>query len=190
MLCGTVHGLRIHGYVDRHYRDRDSGEDEEIEIIVIRCPIARKDGKQYTRRLLPEFLMPHCRIRLDHVEEACALGSEDRTNERVCRLLGCIDPRTAHRHLRRFEEAAACVALELSAGRAMSPELGDIPSQTPDSSALSRVQRLYRAEVEAHARLGAQVAPLPSLRYLLQATMRKDYLQPPSTSASVRRRPP
>ena len=190
MLCGTVHGLRIHGYVDRHYRDRDSGEDEEIEIIVIRCPLAREDGKQYTRRLLPEFLIPNCRIRLDHVAEASALGNEDRRTERVCGLLGCIDPRTARRHLRRFEEAADRVALELSAGRAMSPELGDLPSQTPDSSALSRLERLYRAGIEAHARAGRRAAPLPSLRYLLQATMRKNNRHPPSTRASARPRPP
>ena len=185
-----MHGLHIHGYVDRSYRDRDSGEDEQIEIIVIRCPIAREDGKQYTRRLLPEFLIPRCRIRLDHVVEASALGSEDRRTERVCRLLGCIDPRTARRHLRRFEEAADRVALELSAGRAMSPQLGDLPSQTPDSSALSRLERLYRAEIEAVARIGGQAVPLPSLRYLLQAVMRKDCLRPPSMCASARSRPP
>ncbi|TVQ41463.1 MAG: hypothetical protein EA384_00285 [Spirochaetaceae bacterium] len=185
-----MHGLRIHGYVDRHYRDRDSGKDEQIEIIVIRCPIARRQGRQYTRRLLPEFLIPRCRIRLDHVAEASALGSEDRRTERVCWVLGCIDPRTAGRHLRCFEQAAGCVASELSARRAMSPELGDLPCQTPDSSVLSRLERLYRAEVEAHARLGGRAAVLPSLRYLLQAAMREKYLRPPSTSASARRRPP
>jgi len=94
-------------------------------VIVTRCAIGEQAQGQYMRRLLPDFLIPYCRIRLHNVAEASALGNEERTTERVCRLLGCIDPRTAWRHLRRFEQAAERVVSELSMRRAASPEFGE-----------------------------------------------------------------
>jgi len=45
--------------------------------------------------LLPEFLILRSVIRLDYLFEAAELSAEDRITERVCEILGSIDPRTA-----------------------------------------------------------------------------------------------
>jgi hypothetical protein len=185
-----VHELRIHGYPKRRVRNPDSGENESIKVVAIRCEAARRQGKAYTRRVLPEFLIPHCVIRLDRVEQAVALPAGERTAERVCEMLGCIDARTAGRHLKGFTQAADRASLWLAERRSQSPELGDLPSEPPDSSVPARFEQLYRAELEATERAGGEAKGLPSVRQLLQAAMRKAARKSPSSCVSGCARPP
>ena len=104
-MCETVHPGHINGYVDRNYRDRETRENIQIIIPVIFCSWAQEQGKQYTKRLLPEFLIPPSVIRLDYLLEAAEVSAEERTTERVCEILGCIDPRTAGRLLAALNDA-------------------------------------------------------------------------------------
>lgn len=188
-MCGEVHQLRIHAYVRRRMRDRDLGDNETILVVVIRCETARAAGKRYTMRLLPDFLVPGCVIRLDHLEEAYEERRAGAGTDRLCAILGCLDDRTLRRHLKRYEEALAAVAVWLAERRAISPQLGELPQSTPDTSSMDRLQRLWRAEQVASQRRGEALVPM-SLRYFLQAGLRKSRPKKPSSSVSVDARPP
>lgn len=184
-----MHRLRIHAYVQRRVRNRDLGCNQTIPIVVIRCETARAAGNPYTKRLLPDFLIPGCVIRLDHLEQTHEAKRGGESNEQLCEILGCVDERTVRRHLVRYEEALEAVALRLAERRTMSPELGDLPDTTPDTSSVDRLQRLWQAEQLASQRRGEPVGPL-SLRYLVQTALGKSRRHKPSSCVSVDPRPP
>lgn len=176
--------------MERKYRDRESRENVTIRIPVVICTAARQAKKPYTRRLLPEVLTPRSVIRLDYVLEAARLPANEQSMELVCDLLGCIDPRTARNRIRALTAAAGEVSLDLSRERAATPELGELPHTSPDTSPLERLEMLYEAECSAGERAGTSW-PLPlSLRQLLQAAMGKHRGEKPSTSVSSPARPP
>ncbi|MBN2420475.1 MAG: hypothetical protein JXL81_13885 [Deltaproteobacteria bacterium] len=81
------------------------------------CDKARKQKKQYTKRLLPGFLRPYCRIRLDISLEYYRtnyIGSGKYDWEDACTFLGCHDIRTAKRHLNDLQFTIPEINLELS----------------------------------------------------------------------------
>ncbi len=174
----------------RNYRDRERRENRPIVVPVIICSLAQEQGKQYTKRLLPEFLTPRSVIRLDHLLEAAALPAEERTADRVCEILGCIDPRTARRRLAALNGAINHVTLELSYRRASTPELGALPANDPDTAPLDHLQMLYQGEQEAQDRAGRAAAPLATLAAFLQAAMRKLPQKKPSSCVSLSGCPP
>lgn len=187
-----MHPGRIHGYVERKYRERGSCENSSIIIVVILCVVARTRGTQYTKRLLPDVLIPRSVIRLDYLLSAVRLPEEERSTERVCELIGCLDPRTARDRIRRLGSAISEVSLDLARLRAATPELGDIPESSPDTPPQARMVRLYEAHSLAHERAGAGsfTPALPSLRHLLQTAMGKRTGGGPSTSESSQPQPP
>ena len=96
-LCGKIHSLQIHSYPKRGSRDPGTGENAWLKIIVMICKGAEKLGKKYTKRLLPDFLLPYRVIRSDKTLEA---QQEDPGEfEKVCSILGCMDLRTARKYL-------------------------------------------------------------------------------------------
>jgi hypothetical protein len=156
---------------------------------VVLCPNAREQGKPYTARLLPDFLIPQCVIRLDHLVEAARESTGERTTERVCENLGCIDPRTARKHLERLESASGQLSLELAEGASSTPELGRIPDADPAATAFMRFESLIerkRSAVMRSADIESDIGPLR----LLQAALRNRSEKKPSTCASARVRPP
>ena len=179
----------MHGYPWRYYRDPDSGENTRIRILSILCPIARAAGRSYTKRLLPDFLIPRCVVRLDCLVEAAAEHQSRRDIARSCELLGCIDVRTARVHLKRLKEAIEVASVELAEARAMSPELGELSHTTPETLPLARLEALYRRESEAGVRAGAGSLPI-TLRQILQAVLWKPPGNKPSACASASPRGP
>jgi hypothetical protein len=188
-LCGEKHAVRFHGYPLRCVRDREQRRNDTIAVVVIRCENARAANRPYTMRILPDFLIPGCVIRLDHVEEAAEAKRAGTGNDRLCEILGCLDDRTARRHLRRYGESIDEVALLLAETRSKRPELGELPKLTPDTSPQDRLVRLWQAEQIAMQRRGEPLAPT-SLRQLLQTAMRKSGRKSPSSCVSGEPRPP
>ena len=184
-----IHPGRIHGYVKRHYRDREHHENVSIIIPVIICRIALSRHTQYTKRLLPDFLTPRSVIRLDHLLEAADLPETDRTEAAVCDLLGCLDPRTARYQMRRLTTAIEMVLLDLAQRRAATPELGNLPETRPETPPARRLGILFDAETLAGGRAG-RIHTLPPLRQLLQAAMGKDPGTKPLNRASPFAQPP
>ena len=175
--------------MERKYRDRQQQENVSITIPVIICPVAFSRRRQYTKRLLPEFLTPHSVIRLDYLLEAVDLSKSKRTQAAVCDLLGCLDPRTARHQLRRLTTAIEAVCLDLARRRATSPELGERPEIEPETSPSVRLMILFDAEIRAGERAGG-IHTLPSLRQLLQAAIGRNPAPKPSNHASSLAQPP
>jgi hypothetical protein len=153
------------------------------------CPVARAGKRQYTKRLLPEFLIPHSVIRLDNLLEAAELPESERSETAVCELIGCLDPRTARRQLRRLASAIEEVQLDLAQRRAASPELGEAPQISPGTPPAKRLAILFDSQIQACVRAG-NTSARPSLRRLLQAALGTRGGRKPSTSASAGGRPP
>ena len=144
-----------------------------ILIVLIICRQAKALRRQYTKRLLPDFLIPYARMRLDKVVEAVG-GKESGGNlEQCCRILGCIDLRTARMHLRRLDEAVQEVALYLAEREAAAVHLHPAPSQLRPLTPLERAEELLERQEEAHLRAGDDIRHTPALRPLLQAVLWK-----------------
>ena len=57
--------LVIHSYSSRSYRNPESQDEVWIKIPIRYCGLVKALGRQYTERLLPYFLIPFTRIRLE-----------------------------------------------------------------------------------------------------------------------------
>jgi hypothetical protein len=160
-----------------------------IVIPVILCPVARAENVQYTKRLLPEFVIPHSVIRLDYLLEAADLAKTERSADAICELIGCVDARTARHQMRRLASAVETVSLDLTRRRAATLELGDLPQVSPGTPPWQRLAILFDAEVRAGERAG-QIHSLPSIRQLLQAAMGTGGRRKPSSRVSRAGLPP
>jgi hypothetical protein len=104
-------------YPERKWRSPEDGLDHNITIICIKCIRAREHGRQYTKRLLPGFLKPYRRVRLDLSLEFYSHNYTDSGGynwEDVCTFLGCIDIRTAKRHISELQTNVPRMNLELT----------------------------------------------------------------------------
>lgn len=150
-----------------------------IKIPVCCCTQAKALGRQYTKRLLPDFLIPFARMRLDAVVEASRRKESGRTREECCRILGCIDLRTARMHMRRLEEAAKTAALTLAERQATMLHLHEPEDRFYPLDPLGRLEELLDRQEEAHLRAGGGRSRPPALRRLLQAVLWKNRAQVP-----------
>ena len=96
----------------------------------------------------------------------------------------------ARRRFAALNGALNDVALERSEHRASTPELGDLPAITPDSSAADVLSLLYLAELTARERAESAAAPLATLESFLQAAMWKLPQKEPSSCDSPAGCPP
>ena len=67
---------RIHAWCERLVRCSD-GRNHELGIVSLICAEAKRQGKQYTKRMLPWFVIPECNIRLDLVVKLLRLVERD-----------------------------------------------------------------------------------------------------------------
>ena len=99
LLCGEIHKLRVHAKLIRKIRT-DEDKNTDILIISIYCIRAKKRGLQYTKRILPPFVIPECNIILDYVLKCIALYPDGLIDyEEAGFILGTLDNRTIHRHI-------------------------------------------------------------------------------------------
>jgi hypothetical protein len=95
-----VHPLKVHSYVNRRVRFSETCTNATILIIVIVCVAAKAQGRQYTKRMLPPFLVPFCVIRRDGVLDYLGRHPDGRLDYRHAQEhLGALDRRTIRRHL-------------------------------------------------------------------------------------------
>ena len=99
ILCGERHPLKTHAYVSREVRSK---EEENIEIIMIvaYCKTAKERGDQYTKRLLPHFVIPECNIDLENVLQYIVLHPDGSIDfDEAVQMLGTQDIRTIRKHI-------------------------------------------------------------------------------------------
>ena len=110
----------MHSYIQRLVRCPD-GRNHQIVIVSIICETAKQAGRQYTKRILPSFVIPECTIRLDLViqlMEKLAAGDAPVDYDQAYALVGSACERTIDRHLgwaRRLLAATVLEAIELLA---------------------------------------------------------------------------
>ena len=137
-----------------------------IQVVVIQCPAARKAGTQYTKRLLPDFLIPYSPIRLDWILEAERMRREDGAPlEDCCRIMGCLELRTVRKHLKHLQKVSEEAALEISRELAHVPQYARLPETDPEQSSFMRLYTLYKILLQAAAAAGL---PAAGLRQSLQ----------------------
>jgi hypothetical protein len=104
LLCGRMHRLYIHGYVGRLVRNAATFENDEIVICVIICPTARHEGRQYTKSLVPPFVIPECNISLENVLQLNKAMPDGRIDYKKASRLARLS--TTSRKRRRIKRAA------------------------------------------------------------------------------------
>ena len=154
MLCGEIHAVRIHTVLMRKIRNRD-GENVDIQIFAILCQAAKERGSQYTKRILPRFLIPECNITLENVLEYVRSHPGQKINyEQASLVLGAIDNRTIVRHLRlcRLMVAEGCV--QLCEILASVPSYAAVPEARMGTPAVDYLDVLVEEADEAGRRMG------------------------------------
>lgn len=168
LLCGQLHPLKVHSYVDRNVRVPETCSNDTILIIVILCATAKAEDRQYTKRILPPFVVPFCVIRRDQVLEYLKAHPQGELHYRhALETLGALDKRTIRRHLaeagRLLEEAMRETAVVL----AENPFWATLPERPVGQREL---EYLEAAAAEVHrARRRAFGAPrrcLPALLFV------------------------
>jgi len=168
LLCGRIHQLYIHYYVGRLIRNPATEQNEEVVICVIICYIAKREGRQYTKRMLPPFVTPECNITLEHTVRMVLSMPEGQIDYSYAgTFLGTFCKRTIQHHYRMivsFTEVAVTLLAEYLA--LTSPFIGQ-PGQPPYEGLfrlfLSMMKAVWEAQIE---RSGKHHEPPPALVYL------------------------
>jgi hypothetical protein len=111
ILCMHIHPVRIHQFHERLIRSEVTETNIKIMIFSIYCPYAHAEGRQYTKRILPYFVIPECNICLVNVIRFYKHSrfSGKPNYDLAAGILGTVDERTIKRHffmLRSYLEIA------------------------------------------------------------------------------------
>ena len=158
----------ILSYPQRKWRSPEDGRDHDIRIICIICCRAKEQGKQYTKRLLPVFLRPYCRVRLDLGLEYYTTNYTDSgiyDLEDACNFLGCIDIRTARRHLYDLQSNVPVINLELSQVLAHKSGYFTARDGAPDTHPVTLLAKLVAQTKELHTFLYGNKTPVSPYFY-------------------------
>jgi hypothetical protein len=167
-LCGAIHPVKFISYPVRNVRSPDDGKDHTITILCLFCFTAKQQGKQYTKRILPEFLRPYCRIRLDlsisfYAENYSASGNYN--YEKACTFLGCIDKRTARRHIGDIHIAVPEINLTIKEMLVHKPGFYQAEDTAPDTPPIALLDCLLEQVREYNIRLYGNIPALDLLPY-------------------------
>ena len=113
LLCGEIHKLRVHAKLIRKIRTEED-KNTDILIISIYCTRAKEKGLQYTKRILPSFVIPECNIILEYILKYIAVYPDDLIDyEKAGIILGTYDNRTIHKHIQLARKMIADTNLHL-----------------------------------------------------------------------------
>lgn len=155
-LCGEVHGLRIHAVLWRKVRSPERGENTAIVIIAIICGRAKEAGKQYSKRILPPFVIPRCQIGREGVMGYLGRLPDGRVEYAVgLQMLGARDIRTIRRHIAMGLATIGATNLELSSLLSGLPAHATLPEPQLNESPGQRLQQLSQQMDWAARRAGA-----------------------------------
>lgn len=167
-LCFQIHQLYIHGYVGRLVRDSNTYENVEIVICVIMCHTAKSDGRQYTKRMLPPFVIPECNISLENdLRMFTSMPNRMIDYGFASGLLGTICEKTIRRHYRMItayiEITVSLIAEYLVQITVFMSLPGEPPYEDLHELFLKLTQAVYEAEMKLS---GAYCDFPPSTLYL------------------------
>ncbi len=187
LLCNTIHLLTIHSYPDRNFRDPETGLNSRMLVVCVSCAVAFAQGRQYTKRCLPDFLVCGCVIRLDATLAAIEAGTgTPALVEAACAIMGCKDDRTVKRHVDLASAAIRLASLRMSEIIAENPETAAKPDITPDMGTGETLRRLLAAMLLGLIRKGHR-GRTPTELGLVHEFWRREGPQKPSSCVSWNR---
>lgn len=161
-MCHQYHPVQFHSYPERKVRSQEKEKNIEIRIPVVKCPVEKAKGCQYTKRILPGFLAPFCVIRQDLVlksfikfEHNMPLTLPDR--ESIALILGCIDLRTVNKHMHAIAEKMHSVQNEIY--RFLSSHYNDLPQIQPDARLSNTTVTLIRQLKDCYYTVFGMIIP-------------------------------
>ena len=157
------------------------GRNHELVIVSLICAEAKRQHKQYTKRMLPWFVIPECNIRLDLVLKLLKLVERDPgagirlAYEQADTVIGSVSERTIARHLgwaRRLIAASVLEARELLAELAPFAALPEVRAGEGGLAELHRylmALALARRRAQGRGAVGGVIGCL-HLRYVVVRT--------------------
>jgi hypothetical protein len=157
----------VHAVLLRKVRSPEEGENVEVTIISIVCLKAKESGKQYTKRLLPPFLIPYCQISRHGVMGYLGRFSDGRVEYALgVRMLGARDIRTIRRHIAMGLATISAAALELASLLSGLPAHATLPDRQLNESPGQYLQELSKQMDRAARRAGGtRVSETPPMVY-------------------------
>ena len=145
--------MYIHDYVGRLVRNGATCQNDEIVVCVIICHIAKRNGKQYTKRLLPPFVISECNISLENVFRMYKAMPDGRIDyDKFSKILGTICTKTMRRHyLMVVAYIGAAVALLAEYLALIAPFLSQ-PGQPPYEDLFSLFMLMIQAVCDSEVK--------------------------------------
>ena len=149
----------------RKVRSPEEGENVDVTIVSILCVRAKEAGKQYTKRILPPFVIPYCRITREGVWAYLGRFPDGRVVYRSGNdLLGARDVRTIRRHIAMGLATIAAAGLQLARVLSGLPVHAGLPEPQLNQSCGQHLQELSqqmdRAARRAGGSRGSETSPM------------------------------
>ena len=177
ILCMRIHAISIHQYHTRLVRSEVTEANIEITIFSIYCPYAKAEGKQYTKRILPHFLIPECNICLLNVIEFYKISHSTGkiAYELSAGILGTVNLKTIKRHYDMIVNYIIKAIADLAQFLATIPNLVTLKNPKPsDKSGLvlldDYTRLLDRAAERTGIRTKTNLIRIIHRTYILQKT--------------------
>ena len=151
LLCGKVHKFYNHGQIVRLIRDNQTYTNRAITIFVACCPNNKKTGKQFTKRILPPFVIPESNITLEN----CLLMFEEHQEtsfsyDLACQILGTYCERTVRRHYLQLTKVLEQTISWALAWLASHPLIAVLPGRDPGATVYETLLKIiYRCTVNS-----------------------------------------
>ena len=178
----------MHGYPRRKVRSPSEGVNVELIIITIICPIAKSQGKQYNKRLLPSFIVPFRVISREAVLGYLRRYPDGAFHYRdAISLLGAVDRRTIRRHIAQALHLIKKAALELTRLLAGVPLYAVLPPHKVEDSAMQQLEKATAEVKRAQQRSGGgRALTLPPLVFVhVVGVVERSRTPPPIPMTSV-----
>lgn len=168
----------------RKIRSPEEAANTEIAIIAIICRRAKKQGKQYTKRILPPFVIPYCVISREAVlEYLCRFPDGTPHPQIASEMFGTVDARTMRRHLREALTEIKKATLMITEFLTEIPGLAMLPEGRANESEWEYLGRsaeeMSRAAVKVRPGTAVMLAPLLYLHAVSVYRRAKNPLIPP-----------
>jgi len=166
-LCGQQHALRVHALLGRKVRSPEQGENIEIAVISIICGAAKEEGKQYSKRILPPFVIPYCQVGREGVLAYLKRFPDGRVNYAAgLEMLGARDIRTIRRHIEMGLQTLAAASLLLASLLSELPAYAALPEDRVGEAPRQYLERLAQEADRAAQKAGGRaVSEIPPLVY-------------------------
>jgi hypothetical protein len=139
-----------------------------LRVATIVCRASRGTGRPYTKRILPEHLIPRSPFWSKGLVRLLESGRDGGAGftEAACAALGCLDPRTAGKHVRYVRAAAQAKLPVLAELLASAPGPSEGLSFPPDTNPLAILCLLWDTFLKTARERSGSLATL-ALRPLL-----------------------